>query len=236
MKKPVLMFTTHKVVNPSIAEQPFWVGTPILGTSVATGTIAQAVASDRGIPAEDVLYVYRRTNEVVADILKSGRNVNMELVGFSINLTGRFGSKDDPFKASRNTLEVSAYAKPILRDCLTGISARNVTTGLKANVFSVTDDQSYQEGVITVPRTVLLAGENILVDTAASDEGVWLVTKKNEIAATPAVLANTAASLDLDFGELPPDGDYTLVIKARSGASADFAPAIVRKAVVIRHN
>ena len=167
-------------------------------------------------------------------MLKSGRNVNLETVGFSINLKGKFGSKDDAFSPSRNTLAVSAYAKPILRDCLKGVSLRNVTSGLKANVFSVTDDHALVEGVVTVASRVLVAGVDILITAGNDDEGVWVLDRTGEIAATPTVLANTVGSLDLDLGELPPDGDYTLVVKTRSGASTDYAPATARKSFTIR--
>ena len=233
--KTNLLFSTYRVDNPAIAEQPFWLGKPILGTSVSTGQIAQAVAAERGMPPEDVLYVYRRTNEIAIDMLREGRNVNLELVGYSINLTGKFASKDDPFKASQNMLEVSAYAKPILRNCLTSITPRNVTNGLKAHIYSVTDDQAYLDGVITAPSRVLVSGKDILIDDRNVDEGVWLLAADGEIVAMPTVLANTVATLDLDFGELPPDGEYTLVVKARSGAPADYQSAVVRKAVTIRN-
>ena len=234
MNSNALMFKTHKVKNETISEQPFWVAIPVRRARVSTGQIAQAVAESRGIPAEDVLYVYRRTDEIVAEMLKSGRNVNLEMVGFSINLTGIFASKDDAFNPSRNALEVSAYAKPILRDCLKGVSLRNVTSGLKASVFSVTDDQTFVEGLVTVASRVLVAGVDIFITAGNADEGVWVFDSNGEIAAAPTVLANTVGSLDLDLGELPPDGDYTLVVKARSGASMDYAPATARKSFTIR--
>ena len=223
MKNSVIMFKTHKVENEAIAEQPFWVAKPVLGASVELGHIAQAVASSRGISVEDVLYILRRSNEMVAEMLRSGRNVNLEIVGFSINLKGKFNSKDDAFNGSRNALVVSAYAKSILRDCLKGVSLRNVTSGLKASVFSITDDQAFEENVVTAASRVLVAGVDIMIDAG-----------NGEIVLEPTVLANTVGSLDLDFGELPADGVYTLVVKARSGASTDYAPATARKTFTVR--
>ena len=79
-----------------------------------------------------------------------------------------------------------------------------------------------------------MTGANLLIDAGRADEGVWLLTKKGDVAATPTVLANTVGTLDLDFGEMPADGEYTLVVKARSGASADFAPAVARKTITVR--
>lgn len=234
MKNSVIMFKTHKVENEAMAEQPFWVAKPVLGASVEFGQVAQAVASSRGISVEDVLYVLRRTDEEVAEMLRSGRNVNLETVGFSINLKGKFDSKDDAFNGSRNALVVSAYAKSILRDCLKGVSLRNVTSGLKASVFSITDDQAFEENVVTAASRVLVAGVDIMIDAGNGDEGVWVLDGDGEIVLEPTVLANTVGSLDLDFGELPADGVYTLVVKARSGASTDYAPATARKTFTVR--
>ena len=234
MNNDSLLFKTHKVVNEAIAERPFWVASPILGASVEFGQVAQEVAQLRGIATEDVLCILRRTDNVVVEMLKSGRNVNLELVGFSINLKGKFDSKDDAFSPSRNVMEVSAYAKPILRDCLNGVSPRNVTSGLKASVLSVTDDHALVENVVTAASRVLVAGVDILIDAGNADEGVWVLDGDGEVAMTPTVLANTVGSLDLDFGTLPPDGDYTLVVKARSGASTDYAPATARKSFTVR--
>lgn len=234
MNYNTLMFKTHKVKNEAIAEQPFWVANPILGASVGIGQVAQAVAAEKGVLTEEILCVYRLTENKVAEMLRSGRNVNFELVGLSINLKGKFGSKDEAFDPARNVLEVSAYAKPILRDCLKGVSLRNVTSGLKASVFSVTDDTAFEEGVVTAASRVLVAGVDILITAGKPDEGVWVYDSEGELAVTPTVLANTVGSLDLDFGELPPDGEYSIVVKARSGASDDYAPATARKSFTVR--
>ncbi len=234
MKTNVLMFKTHKVENEVISEQPFWVAKPILNASVSIGQVAQAVAESRGVSTEDVLYILRRASGVVVEMLKSGRNVNLELVGFSINLNGAFSSKDDSFRQSRNALRVSAYAKPVLRDCLKDVRLRNVTGGLKASVFSITDDAARIEGVVTVASKVLVAGIDILIDAEHADEGVWILDGKGNEVAMPTVIDNTVGTLDLDLGELPPDGEYTLVVKARSGASTDYAPATVRRNFTVR--
>ena len=54
------------------------------------------------------------------------------------------------------------------------------------------------------------------------------------IARTPTIVANDASTMDLSFAALPADGDYTLVVKARSGASTDYAPAVARRNVTVR--
>ena len=229
-----LLFKTHKSPGLMIpGEVPYWVGKPILRSSLSYQQIARQIANERNMPVEDVLFIYRRTDEIIVQALQSGHNVNFDMVGYSINLTGRFDSKDDTFNLADNALLVSAYAKPIVRDCLKDITPRNVTGGLKASIGSVTDDHAYTVNVITVPSRVLVAGVDLLINTDNHDEGVWLFGKDGSLAATPTILANTISTIDLDFGELPPDGEYTLVVKARSGADVDYSPATARKTVTV---
>ena len=228
-----LMFKTHKATGITVADMPYWLGNAVLRPSVSYAQIAKLVAADRNMPVEDVLYIYRHTDERIIQMLQSGHNVNMESVGYSINLTGKFDSMDDTFDLGTNAMVVSAYAKPIVRDCMKGIKPRNVTGGLKASIGSVTDDHAYEVNTITVPSRVLVAGVDLLINTENVDEGVWLFNKDGTLAATPTILANTIGDIDLDFGELPPDGEYTLVVKARSGASVDYAPASARKTVTV---
>jgi len=229
-----LMFRTRQIQGSITGVQGNWYARPILNAGISAEQVAQCVASELKLPLSLVVYVYSRINETVVELLKSGRNVNLDLVGFSINLKGTFDYCDSEFDAERNALEVSAYAKQALRNCLKDITPRNVTNGLAASIFSVMDGTAAEEGVITVPSKVLVGGLNILVD-ANADEGVWLVSKKGEIVATPAVLANTTGTMDLDFGALTmDDGEYVLEIHARSGASTDLAPAVARRTVTIR--
>lgn len=232
--KNVLMYRTHRIASPVVAAHGGWYGRPVLSGSVSAEQVARYVAEDLNISQSLVLCIYHRTDEAVVELLQSGRNVNLDLVGYSINLKGSFDYGDSSFDASRNVLAVSAYAKRTLRNCLSDITTRNVTNGLKASIFSIMDGTAAEEGVITVPSKVLVGGLNIHVD-ANPDEGVWLTSKKGEIVATPEILANTSGTMDLDFGELTmDDGEYVLEIRARGGASTDFAPAVARRTVMVR--
>ena len=213
---------------------PYWIGRVILGQTATPEEVAAAVAGKMRLAASDILYVYVKTGETVREILQSGRNVSLDWVAFTISLTGSFEKSNSPFTPGQNALLIRSHARSAIRDCLAGVTPRNATGGLKAAILSVMDNVLMQEGIIAVPSKVLVAGDNILIDPTHDDEGVWLVTKDGDVAATPAVLANDASTLDLDFGELPPDGTYTLVVKARTGASTDLAPAVARRAVTVQ--
>ena len=233
--KSTLMFKTYKVVNEAIPGQSFWVARPVHGTSVGTAQIVADVAEKLSMEPINVLRVMRGTDDAILARVQQGQNVNMELTGYSIGLTGSFDGSDDTFDPERNALRVSAYAKPILRDCLMaeGVIPRNVTHGLKATIFSVQDSVVHEEGVITVASIVLVAGTNIHMGPN-DDEWCGLFTKKGELAARATVLANDGGTANLSFAELPIDGEYYLTVFARNGAPADRMPAVARRAVTVR--
>ena len=233
--KSTLMFKTYKVVNEAIPGQSFWVARPVLGTSVGTAQIVADVAEKLSMEPINVLRVMRGTDDAILARVQQGQNVNMELTGYSIGLTGSFDGSDDTFDPERNALRVSAYAKPIMRDCLMaeGVIPRNVTHGLKATIFSVQDSVVHEEGVITVASIVLVAGTNIHMGPN-DDEWCGLFTKKGELAARATVLANDGGTANLSFAELPIDGEYYLTVFARNGAPADRMPAVARRAVTVR--
>ena len=209
-----------------------WIGQIMTNGTASAEEVAAIVASSTRQSVSDVVYTNTKTGEAVRMLLRDGRNVSLDWVSFIITLTGAFENLDDGFERGRNSLVVRAHTRPFLRDCLAEITPRNVTNGPEASIQAVIDSAAQAEGIITT-ATVYVAGLNILVDENP-DEGVWIVAKDGSIAATPTITANTATTMDLSFGELPRDGAYTLVVKARSGASTDYAPAIARRNVTVQ--
>ena len=229
------MFNTTRCVSQLVGAKALWQGHIELDKSVGVGRVAADVANRLHMDVFNVLNVYQCTDDEIIRRIRQGQTVNMELFGFSIQMTGSLGASNADFDSSRNALVVRAYTKSRLRDCLSDVVPRNTTHGLKASIISVQDNVALEEGVITVPSKVLVGGKNLLIGGNA-DEWCRLLAQNGEVAATPTVLENTGGTLDLDFGELPPDGTYTLVVSARNGASTDLAPAIARKTVVIKNN
>ena len=229
-----MLFQTQKGIELIPGAASYWIGRMMSGRAATSEEVAAIVAGKLRLSPSDLQYIYVKTGETVREIVMNGRNVNLDWVAFTISLTGSFDKCDSPFTAGRNVLMVRAHARPVLRDCLAGVTPRNATGGLKAAILTVMDNVAMEEGVITVPSKVLVAGNNILIDSTHDDEGVWLVDKNGDVVATPTVLSNDASLLDLDFGELPPNGSYALLVKARTGASTDFAPAVARRNVTVR--
>ena len=227
-----MLYRTRKCSGAVSERSTDWIGQMLTNGTASSEEVAAIVAAQTRLTVSDVMYNYTKTGEAVRMLLRRARNVNLDWVAFTIALTGSFERVDSGFDPDRNMLVVRAHARQFLRDCLMDITPRNVTNGLRATIQSVIDSAAHAEGIVST-AAVYVAGLNILVGDAP-DEGVWLTTRDGTIAATPTVTANDASTMDLAFGELPPDGDYTLVIKARSGASADYAPAVARRGVTVR--
>ena len=232
MNTSTLFFRTLKCPRIMPEHSSEWVGRVITKGTASPEEVAAVVAEQTRQTVSDVIYTTTKTGEAVRTLLRSGRNVSLDWVAFQIVLTGSFDNVDSNFDPKNNSLAVRASSRRFIKDCLDGIVPRNVTNGLRSVIQSIVDSAAQAEGVITT-TTVYVAGLNILVDDNP-DEGVWLVADDGTVAATPTITANNASSMDLSFGELPPDGDYTLVVKARSGASTDYAPAVARRCVAVR--
>lgn len=234
MNSTAMLYQTRKCSGIVAGLPVGWIGQIVPNGTASSDEVAALVADQTRQSVSDVVYTNAKTGEAVRRLLRSGKCVNLDWVAFQIALTGAFERVDSGFDPDRNSLVVRAHARQFLRDCLADIVPRNATNGLKASIQSVIDSAAKAEGVITT-STVYVAGLNILVGDAP-DEGVWLMSKNGDIAATPEIAANDASTMDLSFGELPPDGNYVLVIKARSGASSDFAPAIAKRNVAVQVN
>lgn len=228
------LFKTQRCAGPHIGEIPLWQGLISVRGTASLEEVAAIVAESTRQTVSDVVYTITKTGEAVYRLLRSGKNVNLDWVAFLIALDGSFDRLDSAFDPSRNSLVARAHSRPFLRDCLKDIVPINVTSGLKATIQSVIDKAAKVEGVISTLQAYV-AGLNILVGDAP-DEGVWLLAKNGSAVCTPRIVANTATTLDLEFSELPEDGEYTLMVKARSGASTDYAPATARRNITVRRN
>ena len=229
-----LLFKSAKSRFSKSDGSPVWQGIPQPGKPKTQADLYAESARQAHMDVADIAYVDQKMRGVLIAFLLDGYPVVLDWFGLNYAFTGPLDSADDDFDPNRNSIVVRAYSRPPLRDCHSEMKVRNVTSGLKASILSVTDNAAMEENVITVPSKVLVAGNNILVNIENQDEGCWLAKKNGDIIAAAQILANDASSLDLAFAELPPDGEYVLVVKARSGASTDYAPAIARRTVTVR--
>lgn len=173
----------------------------------------------------------------IVEELKSGKRVEVEnLFSGGIAVTGTFSGANAPWDKSKNTLLPYFYAKGDMRDAFADTTAENITEGNHAHVNRVLDTVLKMDGVIVNQSnvTVYLSGMNLLLNAAASDEGVWLENKDGMVVATATVVGSTATTVDCTFATLPEDGDYKIVVATRGGLGPEFGVSIARKSVEVK--
>ena len=213
-----------------------WSAQVIAKRTVDEAEFFAAVAERTRQSVADVGYIFSTAGTVLRDFLRQGCRVNLSDVGFGLTLTGKFPSEDAAPDAARNSVNVRAHASRSFTKALalSELNFVNVTHPLVARIFSVMDATLRQDGVIADPSRVLVTGEGLRVDQSAADEGVSLLDAAGNVVAAGTILENDAATLDCSFAALPPAGSYRLEVRARNGAAASFAPAVVRKSVEVR--
>lgn len=173
----------------------------------------------------------------VAEEMKGGNRVEVEnLFSGGIAVTGTFAGANAPWDKSKNALVPYFFAKGGMRQALDSATAVNVTEGNHAILKRVLDTVSKVDGVITnQPNvTVYLSGTSLLLNAAASDEGVWLEDKDGTVVAKATVVGSTSTTVDCTFATLPDDGEYKIVVATRGGLGPEFGVSLARKVVEVK--
>lgn len=238
MSATSIAFSTKRIAGQGRTEgdAAAWTAQILAIRSVGEAEFCAAIAQRTRLSAVDVSYLLSTAGDVLRDFLRQGCHVNLSDLGFSLALTGTFPSADAAPDATRNEVRVCAHAKQSLAKsiAISELNLVNTAMPLVARIFSVMDVTLQRDGIIADPSRVLITGEGLRVDCTATDEGVWIVDSAGERVATGMIIENDAATLDCSFAELPPAGMYRIEVRARNGAAASFAPAVVRKSVEIR--
>ena len=237
MSAESISFTTRSVAGKGggDADPSAWSAQVIARRTVDEDEFFADVAERTRQSVADVSYIFSTAGQALRDFLRQGCRVNLSDVGFSLTLTGKFPTADSAPDAARNAVNIRAHASRKLTCALelSELDFVNVTHPLSAHIFSVMDVTLQRDGVISDPSRVLVTGERLKIDPSAADEGAWLVDANGEPVATGTVLETDSATLDISFDALPPVGRYRLEVRARNGAAASFAPAVVRKVVEV---
>ena len=229
-----LLYTTAKSTFTKVDGSVVWLAILQLGMNKTPEELYAEVARRAHLEISDVKYIVDKLLEVIVSFLKEGYPVLLDWLAIAPAMTGGLETADGQFSRDRNAIVIRTHSRPPLRDCMADYSARNLVEKLKATILSVMDNVAMQENLLTVASKILVVGNNMLINRENVDEGVTLTKKDGEIVATAEILANDSSTIDLAFPELPPDGEYVLVVKARSGATTDYAPAVARRNVTVR--
>jgi hypothetical protein len=205
--------------------------------TVDTDEIAKNAAARVGMDAAVMKFAIELFFSQMAEEMKNGNRLEIEnILSGGIAVTGTFAGANTPWDKSKNALTPYFYAKGDMKHALDGVTAVNVTEGNHALLKRVVDTVAKTDGVITNQAniTVYLSGTNLLLNAAASDEGVWLEDEKGVVVAKGNVTGSTSTTIDCTFVTLPKDGTYKIVVATRGGLGSEFGVSIARKSVEVK--
>lgn len=212
---------------------------PLTQGSVDLTTLSEHAAERVGMdPAVMKFNAELILNQIAAE-LAEGRRIDVEdLLYGGLAVEGVFEAANSVWDKSKHRLVPYFAAKGAMKGAFGDVVGVNVTEGNHCTIKRVLDTTSKTEGVITNVKDVVVfvSGVNMLIDTGAADEGVWLEDEEGTIVATATVSGSTATTIDCAFATLPleNDGDYRLVVATRGGLGSEFGVSIARKAVTVK--
>ena len=193
------------------------------------------IATISNMPETTVRYIESLRKELIERALRQGKVVYVGGVANVVTVKGSFDSIDGAFDPKRNKLKVTGFTYGSRRDCLEGVVPENVEKGASPRLGNIRE-QGGEEGVFRhAGRNVTITGTDLLLDSAAADEGVRLVdTKSGEVVAVAEVQSSGLTTIYCRFASLPPPGRYTLVVATRAGYSSEHKVATASREIIVK--
>ena len=109
-------------------------------------------------------------------------------------------------------------------------------------LYNVFDRETSRYGTVTPGNTFTISGNDIIIDPARDDEGVWLEKRLHVNSrrhsytkvARGRILKSDIAIAEVVFDEVIPKGTYLLTLYTRSGRGTDFKVVHCRSEVSVK--
>ena len=240
-------FKTRHVGGHGKSAGDVWTAKILPNRTVDQMQLAVMLAENGGYAADTINYILTHMWLKIIDLLRMGCNVNLDGVRFSLQATGTLPYANAEFDPERNHIVARATIARILRDAprtrKEAVESHAKTPLLKpVNVLprsigttklTLVDSRALGENIITVPSMIYIAGMRIRVTPGQPDEGVQFISHKDGSAYAARILQNDSGTIDCELDELPPTGEYTLLVRARNGAPLSLAPGEARCVVIV---
>ena len=212
---------------------------PLTQGSVDMTTLSEHAAERVGMDPAVMKFNAELLFTQLADEMAEGRRVEVEdLLYGGLAVEGVFEAANSVWDKSKHRLIPYFAAKGAMKEAFGDVVGVNVTEGNHCTIKRILDTTSKTEGVITNAKDVVvyISGVNMLLNTSAADEGVWLEDEDGTIVAKATVSGSTSTTIDCTFATLPleEDGDYKLVVATRGGLGSEFGVSIARKSVEVK--
>jgi len=227
-------FTTHE--NP--ARQGAKKG-PCIGYIKHNGTLggdslAQALAKKTGYTDIQARAFVGALADVVTEGLSSGNAIDFGPFQLRLSIKGTFPAANAPFDPAANRLEVFAMPGKALLAALAKLAPENATPMGKPWIDSICTNGLSELYKVVLGKRVVVTGTNLRIDTAKSDEGIWLESDAGERLAKAEMVETDSSRAICVFaaGSVAP-GKYRLAIYTRDGAAESGQVAAIRRIVKV---
>lgn len=198
------------------------------------GDIARDMATRMRLDVVEARHCADIVASYIVRALSDGFRLNFGAFSLSLSIRGSVDGANGDFVPGVNSVCVNIQAGQELKEALGKMRPVNVTTaqGESPRITSIIDTATRAENTVTPGAKILIAGINLLVDTAANDEGVWLEAGGRKVV-KGVVTAVGATTLDCMFGDGLEPGEYRLAVYTRCGEPTRASPANARRKVLL---
>ena len=165
------------------------------------------------------------------------------LVSFYPRLSGGLTSRDADPEADGLFVRGAVKARRALVNGLKQrLVAENAQATSRARIYSVFDRETSRYGTVTPGHALSISGNDIIIDPARDDEGVWLEKRLHVNSrrhsytkvARGRILKSDSALAEVVFDEAISKGTYLLTLYTRSGRGTDFKVTHCRSEVSVK--
>lgn len=179
----------------------------------------------------------------VLDQLAKGYRLDFGLVSFYPRLSGGLTSRDADPEADGLFVRGAVKARRALVNGLKQrLVAENAQATSRLRIYSVFDRETGRYGTVTPGHALTISGNDIIIDPARDDEGVWLEKRRHDSSRCHSyikvsrgrILKSDSTVAEVVFDEAVPKGTYLLTLYTRCGRGTDFKVIHCRSEVKVK--
>lgn len=179
----------------------------------------------------------------VLDQLAKGYRLDFGLVSFYPRLSGGLTSRDADPEADGLFVRGAVKARRALVNGLKRrLVAENAQATSRLRIYSVFDRETGRYGTVTPGHALTISGNDIIIDPARDDEGVWLEKRRHDSSRCHSyikvscgrILKSDSTVAEVVFDEAVPKGTYLLTLYTRCGRGTDFKVIHCRSEVKVK--
>ena len=208
--------------NSTLSASPFYVGLVQHERTMSKKEAYAYCAEKTGYKPTQVRAVFMGLKQYLKDNANRGNVTYMDGIASVRNyVRGAFESLTGPWVKGKNYLMVQAVEMDPFKSLLADIVPENNTEGAKPRINTVLDETTMEYDVIVGTHPFSIAGVDLAPDSTKDDEYVAIVDdmgQETKAEITFSDLQNVKAA----FTEAPEPGDYTLLVRTRSGMGEEF--------------